>query len=141
MSIHDGASAPVTPREIADLLGEIRALGDGRLPASEHDRVMRRKRALIERIQPGFYDQPGDDAGPDDQPVSDLAREDNKREPVDRPGLPERLAAVWQWLDDAVPWGDHLATDEFLMRGRAVVRYLLFELRHLDLDPGGDGDA
>jgi hypothetical protein len=141
MSIHDGASAPVTPREIADLLGEIRALGDGRLPASEHDRVMARKRALIERIQPGFYDQSDTDPAPDDQPGSDLAWEGNEFATVDRPVLAERFAVVWRWLDDAVPWGDHLATDEFLLRGRTAVRNLVPELRHLHLDSGGDGDA
>ena len=141
MSIQDGASAPLTPREIAEVLGEIRALGDGRLPASEHDRVMARKRALIERIEPGFYDQPDITSAPDDQPGCDLEVADDEPVPVNWPALAVRLEAVRQWLDNAVPWGDHLATDEFLLRGRAAVRNLLVELRHLDLETGGDGDA
>jgi len=102
---------------------------------------MARKRALIERIEPGFYAQSDIASVPDDQPGSDLEVADYEPVPVNWPALAARLEAIWQWLDDAVPWGDHLVTDEFLLRGRAAVRNLRFELRQLDLGFGGDGDA
>jgi hypothetical protein len=59
MSHSDDANAPVTMSEIGDVLADIRALGDGTLPASEREAVMARKRALIERLEPGFYDSCG----------------------------------------------------------------------------------
>jgi hypothetical protein len=102
---------------------------------------MARKRALIERIEPGFYDQPDIASVPDDQPGRALEVAYSKPVPVNWPAMVVRLEAIWQWLDDPVPWGDHLATDEFLLRGRAAVRNLRFELRQLDLGFGGDGDA
>lgn len=45
----------VSVEEIADLLREIRELNDGTLPESDRERVMARKRALIEQIEPGYY--------------------------------------------------------------------------------------
>jgi hypothetical protein len=60
MSHPDRATTPITAREVGEVLADIRGLIEGTLPASEHDAVMARKRALIERLQPGFYDEPVD---------------------------------------------------------------------------------
>lgn len=58
MSHADGANAPVTVQEVGEVLADIRGLSQGTLPASEHDAVIARKRALIERLEPGFYNPP-----------------------------------------------------------------------------------
>lgn len=48
--------APGLTEEIVAVLAEIRALADGTIAESERQRIMGRKRRLIDRIEPGFYD-------------------------------------------------------------------------------------
>ena len=45
----------VSAQEIADLLRDLRSLDDTTPPAWR-DQVMARKRAVIEQIEPGFYE-------------------------------------------------------------------------------------
>lgn len=45
--------------EVCEVIGEIRRLSGQVMrgePTPDHDEVMARKRAVIERIEPGFYD-------------------------------------------------------------------------------------
>lgn len=60
------AAPPVDQHEIATVLGEIVGLRDGSIPESERQRIMARKRGLIDRLDPDFYDRwPATDADDD----------------------------------------------------------------------------